>query len=377
MEPINTATKFEDHKSINDNKVIEFKTMGTKVKNTDIPILNQRLKIYGYQTIGKLIHDFIKAKFPPIYDDQELRSMKTNLQQNGQLTTLSGSYPSFLNNIDYDEMLKFFISNLGLHNKSARDLVSYFRRYYDIFFGNHPDEILKYAPHKRSWILQSMKKFAQYYKYKTGNPDCEDVVRKMIERYNLNISLDMKRAIYVVDDQYVVNKIHKLMEIQGEVGFIIKVGLFSGLREEEIIYSHSKEICPDNAGHKCDKMHVINKPNNGMSVITLNWFRGNKQCYFFIMPTNIWKQFRNLPRFTRKEEINSAHNIVKREVGIKFMDLRKLHYNVVRNTMDPNEADVLAGRAKTVSAQHYALYQLDKMTESYVHAWEKFGIRFS
>ena len=59
------------------------------------------------------------------------------------------------------------------------------------------------------------------------------------------------------------------MKIQGEVGFIIKVGLFSGLREEEILYSHSKEICPDNAGHKCGKMHVINKPNNGMSIISI------------------------------------------------------------------------------------------------------------
>ena len=134
----------------------------------------------------------------------------------------------------------------------------------------------------------------------------------------LTLHLDMKRAIYVVDDQFVANKIEKLMGIQGEIGFIIKVGLFSGLREEEIIYSHGKEICPDNAGHKCDKLHVINKPN-GMSIITLNWFRGNKQCYFFIMPTNIWKQFRNLSRFTRKEEINSAHNIVKREVGLKFI----------------------------------------------------------
>jgi hypothetical protein len=70
-------------------------------------------------------------------------------------------------------------------------------------------------------------------------------------------------------------------------------------------------------------------------------------------------------------------DIVKREVGIKFMDLRKIHYNVVRNSMDPNEADVLAGRAKTVSAQPYALYHLDKMTESYIQEWEKFGTRFS
>ena len=92
------------------------------------------------------------------------------------------------------------------------------------------------------------------------------------------------------------------MGIQGDIGFTIKVGLFSGLREDEMIYSHSKEICPDNAGHKRDRLHVINKPN-GMTVVTLNWFRGNKQCYFFIIPTKIWDHFRRLPRFTRKEEI--------------------------------------------------------------------------
>ena len=66
----------------------------------------------------------------------------------------------------------------------------------------NPDEILKYAPHKRSWILQSMKKFASYYMYKTGNPDCEDVVKRMIERFNLNVSLDMKRALNKVDETW-------------------------------------------------------------------------------------------------------------------------------------------------------------------------------
>jgi intergrase/recombinase len=371
METINGQVE-----SSNNNHSPEYKTIGTKVKIIEIPIMNQRLKIYGYQTIGELIHDFISSKFPPIHDDEQLKALKVNLNQSGQFTALSGAYPSFLNNIDYEEMFSYYINNLKLHTKSARDLVSYFRHYSDIFFGNHPDEILKFAPHKRSWILQSMKKFTYYYRFKTGNPDCEDVVKRMIERYNLNVSLDMKRAIYVVDDQFVANKVMILMGIQGDIGFTIKVGLFSGLREDEMIYSHSKEICPDNAGHKCDRLHVINKPN-GMTVVTLNWFRGNKQCYFFIIPTKIWDQFRMLPRFTRKEEIISAHNIAKREVGIKFMDLRKLHYNVVRNTMDPNEAEILAGRTKSVSAQHYALYQLDKMSEAYKSAWEKFGVSFT
>ena len=44
-----------------------------------LPILNQRLKIYGYETIGELIHDFIKEKFPPIHDDEELKSLKAQL----------------------------------------------------------------------------------------------------------------------------------------------------------------------------------------------------------------------------------------------------------------------------------------------------------
>jgi hypothetical protein len=33
--------------------------------------------------------------------------------------------------------------------------------------------------------------------------------------------------------------------------------------------------------------------------------------------------------------------------------------------MDMNEADILAGRAKSVSARHYALYELDRLTETY------------
>ena len=35
--------------------------------------------------------------------------------------------------------------------------------------------------------------------------------------------------------------------------------------------------------------------------------------------------------------------------------------------MDMNEADILAGRAKSVSARHYALYELDRLTDVYHH----------
>ena len=58
-----------------------------------------------------------------------------------------------------------------------------------------------------------------------------------------------------------------------------------------------------------------------------------------------------------------------------FIELRKLHYNVMRRVMDMNEADILAGRAKSVSARHYAIYELDRIADAYVEAWEKLGIK--
>ena len=41
--------------------------------------------------------------------------------------------------------------------------------------------------------------------------------------------------------------------------------------------------------------------------------------------------------------------------------------------MDMNEADILAGRAKSVSAEHYA--EMDKLVDSYTEAWNKFCIK--
>jgi hypothetical protein len=74
------------------------------------------------------------------------------------------------------------------------------------------------------------------------------------------------------------------MKIEGHIGLTVKVGLLSGLREEEIIYIHKTEICDNLEGCDCNKLHVFNK-NNGTSVIVVNWFRGHKKCYSTLLPT--------------------------------------------------------------------------------------------
>ena len=57
---------------------------------------------------------------------------------------------------------------------------------------------------------------------------------------------------------------------------------------------------------------------------------------------------------------------------ITLMDLRKFNYNInVRSEMKEMGAEVLAGRAKTVSARHYLLNELDLLAAQYRKAWEK------
>jgi len=123
---------------------------------------------------------------------------------------------------------------LKFDKKHARDLASYFRRYRDIFFAPEPGDLHKFKPHKRAWTLQGMRHFGNYYFYRTNNPECKELIEKIINRYGLNIGLDMHQEIYLVDDNFVADKIKELMGIKGEIGLTIKVGLFSGLREDEM-----------------------------------------------------------------------------------------------------------------------------------------------
>ena len=166
------------------------------------------------------------------------------------------------------------------------------------------------------------------------------------------------------------------MSIEGDLGTVVKFGLYSGLREEEMVHVWNSEICPDLSGCYCsNKLHVIDK-GNGISIILIQWHRGRKKCYFTIVPTDLFRAFKALPRFEYRPHITSAHQYMKAKTGddkITFMWLRKAHYNVMCRVMKPFEANILAGRAKSVDAKHYAMYELDEMTTKYEEAWNKFA----
>ena len=300
--------------------------------------------------------------------------MKTQAQATGLLTAQSGDHYDFYKKINDDDFHKWL--NENYHPHTAKCFQSYYLRYVDIFFGPKPDiELLKFAPHKRSWILQSIKRFGDFYFSRYGTKDVTQLILRIIERYDLNKNLDMKDRIYLVSPQFVEGKVNQVMAIPGDIGFTCKLGLLCGLREQEILYIREKPTCNQAYGCDCDKLHVVDCKSNGMTVIAIGWSRGNKKAIATILPTKYWDKLRNIPKFD-KYDIQAAHRILKREAGIAYVVLRKLHYNVMRfkNAVELDEAEVLAGRFTSVSARHYVLNDPEKLSAKYIGAWANFGL---
>jgi intergrase/recombinase len=351
------------------------KSLTARVKPEDLPIINQRLKLYGFSCINELVHDFIKGKFPQITEDRQIENLINNTQSNGLKSILEGgNNREFYEKADLNHMYNYYLNIRKFHPKTCRDLISYFKRFREQFFTERIEELRTLSPRIRSKIMDAFRKFGQYYFYKYNNDQCTDLVTKIIRRHCLYVGNTDHGKLYIVDDNYLANKLKLLLEAKGDIGTILKFGLFSGLREEELVYVYSRPICQNLSGCNCQDLHVLNKPN-GVSIILIQWHRGHKKCYFSIAPTKLWLEFRNLPSFAYNPHIKSAHAYVKtKDSTLTFMWLRKAHYNVMCRSMKPFEANILAGRAKTVDAKHYAMYELDLLSNNYMDSWSKFGI---
>jgi hypothetical protein len=114
----------------------------------------------------------------------------------------------------------------------------------------------------------------------------------------------------------------------GEIGFTARLGLLSGLREQELVYIKEKAICYDGYGCNYEKLHVVNC-KNGTAIIAIGWTRGNNKVLATMLPINYWKRLRTLPKFDYND-IVVAYKIMKRDVGIAYIAMRKIHYNVMQ-----------------------------------------------
>jgi intergrase/recombinase len=352
-------------------------SLTARLNQNDLPIFNQRLKLFGFNTLNEMVHDFIKGQFAKVTEDRQIDNLFHN-QQTGGLKSLleGGSDRDFYEKADTNDIYNYYLHVRKSHPNTCRDLISYFKRFRELFFTERIEEIRVLTPRIGSKIMDSFRKFGQYYLCKYNNDQCMDLVTKIIRRHSLSVGNTEHGKLYIVDDNYLENKLRLLFEMNGDIGLIVKFGLFSGLRGDEMVYTYNKTLCDNLSGCACENLHVLEKPN-GTSIVLIQWHRGHKKCYFTIVPTTIFKAFKELSSFAYNPHIRSAHSYIKtKDQILNFMWLRKAHYNVMCRTMKPFEANVLAGRAKTVDAKHYAMYELDSMSNNYVEAWSKYGVNF-
>ena len=135
----------------------KWKTIGVKVKESELGIFNKQLQRFGWQSLGDLVKDLMAGKIERMSPDKEFETMKIRAQAIGLLTSqLGGDYSEFYKKIDHEDFRQWLKNNY--QERTARSYCNYFLRYSDVFFGPNPAyELFKLAPHRRSWILQSMR----------------------------------------------------------------------------------------------------------------------------------------------------------------------------------------------------------------------------
>lgn len=357
----------------NDKK---YKSVTATLSLDDLAILNQRLRVYGFETAGELIHAFVEARFPPRENLAIAKEMGANQQANGGVTAYTKTLPPhFWKTVDREKMQRFYLKNCSYSWSYSMSLINYFEKHSDTFFGSNPESIFNYSAHKRAWILNAMRNFGEFWLFLYNDDEAKTQVHRIIERYKLNKGLDMKRKIYIVEDNFVNSIIQSLKPIQGEMGFWIRYGLMTGMREDELRYLYMTPECRTGKPEcTCENTLHVHHKANGVTAVVLNWFRKNKRVYFTLMPTQMYHLVKSLPRFT-SEEIHVTHEYTRRMANIKFTELRKIHYNVlVKGGFEMSEADIVAGRAKTAGINHYLLHDLGDAAEKYKVAWEKFDM---
>ena len=72
---------------------------------------------------------------------------------------------------------------------------------------------------------------------------------------------DRTWKLYIVDNNYIQERIKQLFAVDGKIGTIVKFRMFSVLREEEMVYVYDISVCPNLSDCNCSKLHVIKKPN--------------------------------------------------------------------------------------------------------------------
>jgi hypothetical protein len=94
------STDVQTFEQLDANSGSKWKTIGAKVKESELGIFNKQLQRFGWQTLGDLVKDLMAGKIKRMSPDKEIEIMKIQAQSGGLLTSQLGDYSEFYKKID-------------------------------------------------------------------------------------------------------------------------------------------------------------------------------------------------------------------------------------------------------------------------------------
>jgi len=85
-------------------------SLTARLNQNDLLVFNQRLKLFGFNTLNEMVHDFIKGNFPIVTEDKQIDNLFQN-QQTGGLRSLleGGSNREFYEKADTNDMYNYYL----------------------------------------------------------------------------------------------------------------------------------------------------------------------------------------------------------------------------------------------------------------------------
>ena len=320
-------------------------------------------------------------KFPKYSKDEQVEKLLDRIKdRNIKDPFITGEVGSvtFYENVEKADFLNYLLKRYHLYDKHGRDMFKYWEKWCKVFF-TKPELILTESPSVREWITGAMKRFGEYWDLKFHDPEVRLLIDEIIRRYRMGKDINRHSKAVLMASKFQLQKlIPDLLEIAaGDLGLIMRMGLFTGLRQVELVYLHDTPVC-DKPLCECENLHPIDLPHHGLTWIVINRFVGQKYCYMTIAPTALFNRFRALQTVKREDEALCTQLLKSRtDNQVMFMTLRKIHYNVLLSTMKKDDVQALQGRVSDVAAKHYTMYLQDELANNYREAWTRFGIEVS
>src|SRR6476646_7535220 len=93
----------------NNKKRNEWRTIGVRIRNSEIPVLNRQLDRLNYSTLGDLVKDLVNGKITRLTEEKQIEIMNNNLQLSNQIIGLIDKPYNFYKQINLGDFLQYML----------------------------------------------------------------------------------------------------------------------------------------------------------------------------------------------------------------------------------------------------------------------------